>query len=365
MRNLFNNTYEGRTVLVTGHTGFKGSWLTLWLTQMGAKVVGYSIDVPTTPSHHELMETGAKSIFGDILDKEKLQKTIEEYQPEIIFHLAAQPIVRTSYLDPVNTIETNVMGTVNVLESARKVKSVKAVVCVTSDKCYHNKEHMWGYREEDALGGKDPYSASKGAAEIVAHSYLHSFFNPADYRVKHTTLIATVRAGNVIGGGDWGADRLIPDIVRAVEVGKKVSIRNPLSTRPWQHVLEPLSGYLAIGGKLFAGEAEFSGAWNFGPSDSANITVDEVLRISKMYWDKIDYQSETPKEQFHEANLLMLDSTKARRNLNWKNVWNHNDSIERTIKWYKNYTEEKGVSSKEDLKDYIHDAKKLSVNWAK
>lgn len=247
---LFDQIYKGKTCFITGHTGFKGSWLAYWLTKMGAKVIGYSLNPPTNPNHFELLKNKYISIIGDIRDRKFLHDTILKHKPDIVFHLAAQTIVRHSYKDPVETFETNVLGTLSVFEACRKTSSVRAIINVTSDKCYENKEWSWGYRENDQMGGWDPYSASKGCSEILTSSYRNSFLNLEDYGEKHNIILASVRAGNVIGGGDWGEDRLIPDIVLSTSKGEKVEIRNPKSTRPWQHVLEPLSGYLTLGWKL-------------------------------------------------------------------------------------------------------------------
>ena len=280
---LFNGIYNNKTVLVTGHTGFKGSWLCFWLIQMGAKVIGYSLEPPTSPNHFELLNLDMVSVIGDIRDSDKLNAVFAQYQPEIVFHLAAQPLVRLSYKEPVETFETNVIGTLKVFEACRSTKSVRAIVNITSDKCYQNKEWVWGYRENDPMGGYDPYSASKGCAELVTSSYRNSFFNVNEYGKSHNVLLASCRAGNVIGGGDWAKDRLMTDIMVAVSEGKKVVIRNPRATMPWQHVLEPLSGYLMLGQKLFEGKKEFAQAWNFGPGEQGAITVKEVVENIKKY----------------------------------------------------------------------------------
>lgn len=350
-------------MLITGDTGFKGSWLSLWLSKMGAEVIGYSQGIPSEPSHIGLLKIKMKSVVGDVLDKEKLLATIETYKPDIIFHMAAQPIVRLSYTAPVETLEVNIMGTVNVLESVRKVKSVKAVVVITSDKCYENREQIWGYREGDAMGGDDPYSASKGCAELVTASYKKSFFNPKEFEKSHNTLIATVRAGNVIGGGDWANDRLIPDIMRAASKGEKVMIRNPYSTRPWQHVIDPLSGYLLLGSKLLEGNLEFSDAFNFGPSEEGSLSVKDVIEDAQKYWDKIGYVTEKNVAQPHEAHLLKVDSTKAHMKLKWKSVWDSHTTFKKTALWYKNFYENKKVLSEDDLDAYIDDARKATIIW--
>lgn len=364
MQNLFSGIYKDKTVLVTGHTGFKGSWLVYWLHQMGAKVIGYSLEAPTTPNHIELLNLNIVSIIGDIRDLEKLNETFQEYKPDIVFHLAAQPLVRLSYENPIETYETNVIGTLKVFEACKNV-NVKAIVNITSDKAYENKEWIWGYRENDPMGGYDPYSSSKGCADILASSYRNSFFNIKDYKKTHNTLIATCRAGNVIGGGDWAKDRLITDIMISVSQGKKVSIRNPLATRPWEHVLEPLSGYLHIGQKLLEEKVDFGEAWNFGPSDEGSITVEEVVKNVKKHWDKIDYEINQDPNQLHEANLLKLDCSKAHILLKWKDVWDSETTFEKTVKWYKAYYEDdKKILTQNDLESYIADAKAKKIEWA-
>ncbi|MCT7489208.1 CDP-glucose 4,6-dehydratase [Aliarcobacter cryaerophilus] len=364
MTSLFSGIYKDKTVLVTGHTGFKGSWLVYWLSQMGAKVVGYSLEAPTNPNHIELLELDIISIVGDIRDLDKLNQVFSEYKPDIVFNLAAQPLVRLSYENPIETYETNVIGTLKVLEACR-ANNVKAIVNITSDKAYENREWIWGYRENDPMGGYDPYSSSKGCADILATSYRNSYFNPKEYKKTHNTLLATCRAGNVIGGGDWAKDRLITDIMISVSQGKKVSIRNPYATRPWQHVLEPLSGYLHIGQKLLEEKVEFGDAWNFGPSDEGSIAVEEVVQNVKKHWNKIDYEINIDPNQLHEANLLKLDCSKAHILLKWKDVWDSETTFEKTVKWYKAYYEEdKKVLTQIDLESYIKNAKEKNVEWA-
>jgi len=365
MINLFSGIYLNKTVLVTGHTGFKGSWLCLWLIQMGAKVIGYSLEAPTTPNHIDLLNLEMTSIVGDIRDIDKLNSIFEEYKPDIVFHLAAQALVRLSYENPIETYEINVIGTLKVLE-ASKNNDVKAIVNITSDKAYENKEWIWGYRENDPMGGYDPYSSSKGCADILVNSYRNSYFNPSEYKKSHNTLLASCRAGNVIGGGDWAQDRLIPDIILSVSQNKKVSIRNPYATRPWQHVLEPLSGYLHIGQKLLEKKVEFSDAWNFGPSDDGSVTVEEVVNNVKKHWDKIDYEINKDQNALHEANLLKLDCSKAHILLKWKDVWDSNTTFEKTVKWYKSYYEEgKIILTYADLEDFVINAKVKNVEWSK
>lgn len=361
---MFNKIYQNRKVLITGHTGFKGSWLALWLTQMGAKITGYSLQPPTEPNHFQVLDLDSNSIIGDIRDADKLKQVFKEKQPEIVFHLAAQAIVRQSYREPLDTLTSNVIGTANVLEAARTCDSVRAIVIVTSDKCYENKEWEWGYREVDALGGYDPYSASKGCAEIITSCWRNSFFNLKDYGNTHQTLLASARAGNVIGGGDWAQDRLIPDIMRAVHQNEKVKIRNPNATRPWQHVLEPLSGYLLLGQKLLEGRNEFADAWNFGPSEEENVSVGEIVHLVKKVWPKIDYEINQMPDQPHEAGLLRLDCSKARAKLKWSPVWDGIDTIEKTTLWYKNFYEYGKILSIDHLHRYIEDAKSKHIAWS-
>ncbi len=365
MKNLFNGIYKDKTVFITGHTGFKGSWLAYWLKQMGAKVVGYSLEASTNPNHIELLDLDIISIIGDIRDLNGLNQVFKEYKPDIVFHLAAQALVKYSYENPIETYETNVMGTLKVFEACKNANT-KAIVNITSDKAYENREWIWGYRETDRLGGYDPYSSSKGCADILTNSYRNSFFNPKDYKKTHNTLLATCRAGNVIGGGDWAKDRLITDIMVSISQNEKVEIRNPNATRPWQHVLEPLSGYLYIGQKLLEEKVEFAEAWNFGPSDEGSITVEEVVKNVKKHWDKIDYEINRDPNQLHEANLLKLDCSKAHILLKWKDVWDSETTFEKTVKWYKDYYEnDKKVLTQSDLESYIFDATNKGIIWTK
>ena len=361
---LFNKIYKNRIVLVTGHTGFKGSWLVYWLNNMGAKVIGYSLEAPTIPNHIDLLELDIISIIGDIRDQKKLDETFALYKPEIVFHLAAQPLVRLSYDEPVETYETNVMGTLKVLEACRKTDSVKAIVNITSDKAYENKEWIWGYRENDPMGGYDPYSSSKGCAELLASSYRNSYFNLNDYGTKHNTLLASCRAGNVIGGGDWAQDRLITDIMVAVSKSQKVKIRNPYATRPWQHVLEPLSGYLHVGQKLLEGKKEFAEGWNFGPSDEGSVSVEEVVKYIQQYWDKIEYELNLSEDHPHEANLLKLDCSKSHIKLKWTDIWDSQMTFKKMTSWYKSYYENSKVLTSEDFDSYVADAKIKKVAWS-
>jgi len=363
MNNLFSSVYLGKTVVVTGHTGFKGSWLCYWLSKLGANVVGYSLEAPTNPNHISHLGIDMISIIGDIKDLDKLNKTFEKYKPEIVFHLAAQALVRSSYENPIETYETNVIGTLKVFEACKKA-NVKAIVNITSDKAYDNKEWIWGYRENDPMGGYDPYSSSKGCAELLTTSYRNSYFNLSGYKKSHNTLLASCRAGNVIGGGDWAQDRLMTDIMMSVSQNKKVSIRNPHATRPWQHVLEPLSGYLNIGQKLLEENIEYAQGWNFGPSDEGSISVKTVVKNVKKHWDKIDYEINKEVNQLHEANLLKLDCSKAHNILKWHNIWNSDTTFEKTVKWYRKYYENGTISTKDDLVAYVQDAKEKGIEWA-
>ena len=360
---MFNRIYHNKRVLITGHTGFKGSWLALWLSTMGANVTGYSLPPPTEPNHFDLLNLDLNSIIGDIRDAKNLTRVFKEHQPEIVFHLAAQPIVRFSYKDPVETFSSNVMGTINVFEASRESCTVRAIVNVTSDKCYENREWPWSYREIDPLGGYDPYSASKGCAEIIASCWRNSFFNIEHYGNSHHTLLSSCRAGNVIGGGDWAADRLIPDMMRAISQKRKVKIRNPHATRPWQHVLEPLSGYLLLGQRLLEGQKEFAEAWNFGPSEDGNSTVENIVGQAKKAWPKIDYETDAVSNQPHEARMLRLDCSKAIANLQWRPVWVGKTAVEKTALWYRAFYESNEVKSMEDLHSYIADAKNKNLVW--
>ncbi|MGD9158483.1 MAG: CDP-glucose 4,6-dehydratase [Desulfobacteraceae bacterium] len=358
---MFKGIYNNKKVLITGHTGFKGSWLALWLTTMGAKVTGYSLASPTEPNHFQLLNMDIKSVTNDIRDADTLKHTIKDFQPEIIFHLAAQAIVRESYKDPTTTFSSNVMGTVNVFEAVRGIDSVRAIINVTSDKCYENKEWPWGYREIDPVGGYDPYSASKGCAEILTSCWQNSFFNTEEYGKTHQTLLASARAGNVIGGGDWAPDRLIPDIVRSIHQNKRVNIRNPHATRPWQHVLEPLSAYLLLGQKLLEGKKDFAEAWNFGPLDEDNITVEEIVHKVKKTWPILDYEIDKSTQHPHEAGILRLDCSKAKNRLKWRPVWSSDEAVEKTALWYKNYYKLSSILSEEHLSNYISDAKSKNI----
>ena len=327
--------WNGKRVFLTGHTGFKGGWLSLWLTSMGAKVTGYALAPNTRPNFFQVANVESnleKSHIADIRDLEKLQKAMAEAKPEIVIHMAAQPLVRYSYVNPVETYATNVMGTVHVLESIRSLDSVRAAVVVTTDKCYENKEWAWGYRENEPMGGHDPYSNSKGCAELVTSAYRQSYFAPEKYD-QHKVAIASARAGNVIGGGDWSDDRLIPDAIKAFEAKEALVIRNPLATRPWQHVLEPLSGYLVLAQALYQEGAKFDGGWNFGPRDEDARPVQEVISLLIKNWGSAASWTQDQSEQPHEAHSLKLDCSKARQYLNWIPRWNLEQAIENITQW--------------------------------
>ena len=328
--------WRGKRILITGHTGFKGSWLSLWLQSMGAHVIGYALAPATNPSLFEVanVEQGMTSIIGDIRDLANLKTVFIEHQPEIVIHMAAQPLVRYSYLEPVETYSTNVMGTVNLLEAVRGTKSVKAVVNVTSDKCYENREWIWGYRENEAMGGYDPYSNSKGCAELVTAAYRNSYFHPGKY-AEHGVAIGSGRAGNVIGGGDWAEDRLIPDMMRAIINSEPVKIRNPHSIRPWQHVLEPLSGYLSLAQKLYEEGPNFAEGWNFGPNDDDAKPVQWILdNLTKTWGDGASWKLDGG-DHPHEAHYLKLDCSKAKMRLNWQPRWSLDKAIDQICVWHK------------------------------
>lgn len=333
--------WQGKKVFLTGHTGFKGSWLSLWLQSMGALVKGYSLAPPTSPSLFVIADVAQnmETQIGDIRDLATLKKSMLNFNPDILIHMAAQPLVRLSYIEPVDTYTTNVIGTVNVLEAARICPNLKAIVSVTTDKCYENKEWAWGYRENEPMGGHDPYSSSKGCAELVSSSYRNSFFN-----TKSSAALATARAGNVIGGGDWADCRLIPDILKAFENSKSVVVRNPLSTRPWQHVLEPLSGYLVLAENLYTNGQEYAGAWNFGPKDEDCKPVNWILERMLATWGPGAAWALDQNNNPHEAGFLKLDCSKAKQKLHWEPKWNLEYTLKLIVNWHKAWI------NKEDLK---------------
>jgi CDP-glucose 4,6-dehydratase len=336
--------WKDKRVLLTGHTGFKGSWLSLWLQSMGAQVVGYALAPPTNPSLFEVADVakGMTSIVGDIRDLEHLRRVFAEHKPEIVIHMAAQALVRYSYIEPVETYSTNVMGTVNLLEAIRTAAGVKAVVNVTSDKCYENREWVWGYRENEAMGGFDPYSNSKGCAELVTAAYRNSFFHPEKYK-EHGVALASGRAGNVIGGGDWAGDRLIPDIVRAIMQSKPVNIRSPHAIRPWQHVLEPLSGYLELAQKLFEEGPTCAEGWNFGPNDEDAKPVQWIVEKLTQAWGEGASWTLDGGEHPHEAHYLKLDCSKAKMRLDWHPRWHLEDALASIIEWHRAHRDGKDM----------------------
>lgn len=364
---MFENRYKGKRVLVTGHTGFKGSWLSFWLTMLGAEVAGYSHNVPTSPANFEILDLEKKMQHhqGDIRDRDTLQGVLATFRPEIIFHLAAQSLVRYSYDNPVLTFETNTIGSLNILECIRNNPEVKACVLITSDKCYRNLEWTWGYRENDILGGEDPYSSSKGCAELITYSYINSFFQSGEQR------ISTTRAGNVIGGGDWAQDRIVPDIVRSWVKGLPARIRNPHATRPWQHVLEPLSGYLWLGAKLLHRDPATVGqAFNFGPSVTVNQSVQDLVRALVEHWPEGKWTiDESPGSGKQESKLLKLCCDKALNILNWHAVLDFFDTVRLTAQWYKTYYKQGAIPMQnltvDQIAEYQDRAANQGLEWAK
>lgn len=340
MIDIFNNFFRGKRVIVTGHTGFKGSWLCIWLQELGAEVIGIGLEPYSEKDIFVLSGIGKKilaDIRADIRDGEKMKEIFAQYQPEIVFHLAAQPLVRLSYEIPVETYQVNVMGTINVMEAIRATNSVRVGVMITTDKCYDNKEQMTGYKEDDPFGGYDPYSSSKGACEIAIQSWRRSFFNPEEYGNKHHVSLASARAGNVIGGGDWSKDRIIPDCIRAIEAGVPIEIRSPRAVRPWEHVLEPLSGYLLLSKKMWENPTVFCEGWNFGPEADSVMNVWEVANAMIKYFDKGELKDMSDPGALHEANLLMLDITKAKFKLGWRPRLTAKECIALTSDWYLRY----------------------------
>ncbi len=362
VRPAFGGIYRGRRVLVTGHTGFKGSWLTYWLRELGAQVCGLALAPDTEPNHYSLLELGVEEARADLRDPEATRHALERFEPQIVFHLAAQSLVRRSYRDPLGTVQTNVLGLVHLFEAVRSVPSVRAVVNATTDKCYENDGRAGGYAEHDCLGGHDPYSASKACAEVLSSSWRRSFFSQADSR-GNPVLLATARAGNVIGGGDWAEDRLVPDLVRAASRGQTAPIRNPSAIRPWQHVLEPLSGYLELGRRLLEGDQRAASAWNFGPPPDLLLSVDQVAAGIARQWPSVRIEADL-RAHPHEAQILTLDWSKAREHLDWHPVWNAETMLVRTADWYRAYAEAGFVRTNEDLRAYQVDAARAGVGWA-
>jgi len=367
---MYNNIYRNKKVLITGNTGFKGSWLSLWLHNMGAKLTGISKDIPSSPSLFEELELGKKMEhhFLNICDAGKMSEIFHRVQPDFVFHLAAQPIVSVSYEDPLETFQTNTMGTANILEALRGLTNPCNAVIITSDKCYDNVEWIWGYREQDSLGGKDPYSASKGAAELVIKTYFHSYFKKPESKVK----ITAIRAGNVIGGGDWALNRIVPDCFRSWNNDKPVKIRNPHSTRPWQHVLEPLSGYLRAGQVLAEKQSEINGeAFNIGPAAEQNHTVLELLKSVSRFWKSGSMENSfeiNENRDFKEAGLLKLNCDKALAYLQWKPALNFDETARLTGTWYDHYynkgKKDLTAYTLDQIRQYVEAAGKKTIEWA-
>jgi len=330
----FGGIYQGTRVLVTGHTGFKGTWLSIWLTELGAQVTGLALAPESEQDHFVLarVEDRMESVYGDIRDADLVRDVFQRVQPEVVFHLAAQSLVRDSYVEPAATFSTNLMGTVHVMEAIRATPSVRAVVLITSDKCYENVETAHGYREDDRMGGHDPYSASKGCAELAISSYRRSFFSE-----EGTASVASARAGNVIGGGDWSKDRIVPDCARARAAGEPIEVRNPNAVRPWNHVLEPLGGYLTLGARMLETPGRFDSAWNFGPEEGSLVTVRELVEKMIEAWGEGKWRDTSDPGQLHEANLLALDISKAREQLGWRPVLDLDATVSLTVDWYKGY----------------------------
>jgi CDP-glucose 4,6-dehydratase len=347
--------WRGKKVFLTGHTGFKGAWLSIWLHAMGARVTGYSLLPPTKPSLFSLARVGAlvRSVRGDVRDLGRLARAVAAARPEIVFHMAAQPLVRASYKDPVETYGVNVMGTVHLLESIRRVRGVRAVVNVTTDKCYENREWVWGYREDEPMGGYDPYSNSKGCSELLTSSYRRSFFNHADFK-NHGVALASARAGNVIGGGDWASDRLIPDCIRALLAGRKIRVRSPLAIRPWQHVLEPLSGYLVLAQRLHEQGPDFAEGWNFGPDEGDSKPVGWIVdKMCSLWGNGASYAVDRGRHP-HEANHLKLDCSKAKARLGWRPRWTLETALDKIIEWTKAHQAREDVRAvcRSQIQDY-------------
>jgi len=364
---MLNDIFKNKKVLITGHTGFKGSWLSIWLTSLGAKVVGLSFDTPTSPSNFEAskIKEFIKDYQVDVRNSDAVNKIVNEEQPDFCFHMAAQALVRESYHNPLNTITTNAIGSANILDAFKGFDKKVVIVMITSDKAYDNVEWSWGYREIDRLGGKDPYSASKGMAELVIKSYVSSFFSNNDSDIR----VGITRAGNVIGGGDWATDRIVPDCIKAWSKNKIVDIRNPHSTRPWQHVLEPLSGYIALATNLAQTNQNHGEAYNFGPSANQDYPVAELIKEISKHWDKVKWNDDSKQNHnLHEAGLLKLNCDKALFDLNWKPTLDFKETVEMTAEWYRNYYERPNQSMHDftlnQISQYQIKAKDRNILWA-
>ena len=362
---MLSKRFQKCKIIITGHTGFKGSWLTAWLKKLGANVLGISLDPPTNPSHYSAAQLhhGIEDVRIDIRDKNKMNRIIWDFQPKFVFHLAAQSLVKLSFDDPIKTYTTNFIGTLNLLEALRGVKQSCVTIIITSDKCYDNTEWVWGYRESDRLGGPDPYSASKGAAELVIRSHVHSYF-PKQGNIH----IGICRAGNVIGGGDWAADRIVPDCVKAWSKNEKVLLRNPRATRPWQHVLEPLSGYLNLAMSLSESPQFHGEPFNFGPPADQNYSVSSLVDQMSEHWDRVSWQDVSQEgEGPYESGLLKLNCDKALHHLKWRAIWDFEHTVKETVDWYRTFYEKPETiseKSKTQINRYQHDAEKLGLEWA-
>ncbi len=366
--NAFEGVFDGLTVLVTGHTGFKGSWLSIWLNELGSKVIGYSLDPPTAENNFNLTNLSEKVVHirGDVRDISTLTDVIEKYKPQVIFHLAAQPIYKIGFESPRETFDTNVVGTINVLEAVRKTNFVKVLVCITSDKSYRNQESVWGYRETDLLGGDDPYSASKGMAEFAIQSYRMSFFG------NNKTAIASVRAGNVVGGGDFTESRLVPDSIQTLINNKPIKVRNPDSVRPWQHVLVPLSGYLWLASRMLKNNSVYNEAWNFGPLEHRGIPARYVVEKMIEFWGGGSWVKDDGSEDASETKMLKLNWEKAAKFLNWQPAYTIEDTLKETVDWFKEYQKKKSGQSVDmyevcvnQIKQYTERAKEIGLEWPK
>jgi CDP-glucose 4,6-dehydratase len=351
MRN-FLCKYNKTDVFVTGHTGFKGSWLVQWLTQLGSNITGFSLPIEPNQKHYMNLKPNINSIEGNISDFEDLKSSIQKVKPEIVFHMAAQPIVRIGYQTPRQTFNDNIQGTVNLLESCRQCESVKAVIIVTSDKCYKINNINQGYVESDPMGGYDPYSASKACAEIVTEAYQSSFFNADSYGKNHNVLLASVRAGNVIGGGDWSVDRIMPDLIQSTQTGQSASIRFPKATRPWQHVLECLYGYLLLGEKLLGGDKSYVGPWNFGPSSNDACSVETIIKMAKEAWPNISYDINEGSE-WYETSCLSLNYDKAKKKLNWNPYYTVEERVQETVSWYQYFYEDSKIITDDQINMFM------------